>query len=100
MAHSQVKQEAVLLHDKLQELDLRRDAMVAEDKSMGSPQEERERLLRQVGRQWRAPQNYKLVHSWQQTTNILNVYPKSKVLPYFPLKVKEDNQETASMERQ
>lgn len=59
--HSQVKQEAVLLHEKLQELELKRDAMVAEDKSMGSPQEERDRLFKQV---------------------------------------KEDNQETASMERQ
>ncbi|KAG9354078.1 hypothetical protein JZ751_012202 [Albula glossodonta] len=48
MAHSQVKQEAVLLHEKLQELELRREAMVAEDKSLGSPQEERERLLKQV----------------------------------------------------
>ncbi|KAG5272171.1 hypothetical protein AALO_G00162430 [Alosa alosa] len=46
--HSQVKQEAVLLHERLQELELRRDAMLAEDKSVGSPQEERERLLKQV----------------------------------------------------
>ncbi|KAK6322896.1 hypothetical protein J4Q44_G00076880, partial [Coregonus suidteri] len=45
--HSQVKQEAVSLHEKLQELELRRDAMVAEDKSMGSPQEERDRLFKQ-----------------------------------------------------
>uniref|UniRef100_A0A673ZAM1 Intraflagellar transport 74 n=1 Tax=Salmo trutta TaxID=8032 RepID=A0A673ZAM1_SALTR len=45
--HSQVKQEAVLLHEKLQELELKRDAMVAEDKSMGSPQEERDRLFKQ-----------------------------------------------------
>ena len=43
-----MKQEAVLLHEKLQELELRRDTMVAEDKSLGSPQEERERLLKQV----------------------------------------------------
>ncbi|XP_076139294.1 intraflagellar transport protein 74 homolog [Alosa pseudoharengus] len=48
MAHSQVKQEAVLLYERLQELELRRDAMLAEDKSVGSPQEERERLLKQV----------------------------------------------------
>ncbi|XP_062340812.1 intraflagellar transport protein 74 homolog [Osmerus eperlanus] len=48
LAHSQVKQEAVLLHERLQELELRRDAMVAEDKHVGSPQEERDRLLRQV----------------------------------------------------
>lgn len=48
MAHSQVKQEAVLLHERLQELEQRREAMLAEDKSAGSPQEERERLLKQV----------------------------------------------------
>ncbi|MBN3281909.1 IFT74 protein, partial [Polyodon spathula] len=48
IAHSQVKQEAVLLHEKLQELELRRGQMIAEDKAMGSPQEERERLLKQV----------------------------------------------------
>uniref|UniRef100_A0A8K9WRA0 Intraflagellar transport 74 n=2 Tax=Oncorhynchus mykiss TaxID=8022 RepID=A0A8K9WRA0_ONCMY len=48
--HSQVKREAVLLHEKLQELELKRDAMVAEDKSMGSPQEERDRLFKQVRR--------------------------------------------------
>lgn len=43
-----MKQEAVLLHEKLHELELRRDQMIAEDKAMGSPQEERERLLKQV----------------------------------------------------
>ncbi|XP_028827268.1 intraflagellar transport protein 74 homolog isoform X2 [Denticeps clupeoides] len=48
LAQSQVKQEAVLLHERLQELELRRDAMLAEDKNLGSPQEERERLLKQV----------------------------------------------------
>nr|XP_023664266.1 intraflagellar transport protein 74 homolog [Paramormyrops kingsleyae]XP_023664267.1 intraflagellar transport protein 74 homolog [Paramormyrops kingsleyae] len=48
IAHSQVKQEAVLLHEKLQQLEHRRDTMISEDKSLGSPQEERERLLRQV----------------------------------------------------
>lgn len=50
IAHSQVKQEAVLLHEKLYELESHRDQMVAEDKSMGSPMEERERLLKQVGK--------------------------------------------------
>ncbi|KAM6985885.1 intraflagellar transport protein 74 homolog [Aplochiton taeniatus] len=48
LLHSQVKQGAVLLHEKLQELELKRDAMAAEDQSMGSPQEERDRLFRQV----------------------------------------------------
>uniref|UniRef100_A0ABI7YWB8 Intraflagellar transport 74 n=1 Tax=Felis catus TaxID=9685 RepID=A0ABI7YWB8_FELCA len=48
IAHSQVKQEAVLLHEKLYELESHRDQMIAEDKSMGSPMEERERLLKQV----------------------------------------------------
>ncbi|XP_072553364.1 intraflagellar transport protein 74 homolog [Salminus brasiliensis] len=48
LMHSQVKQEAVLLYERLQELEQRRDAMQAEEKSTGSPQEERERLLKQV----------------------------------------------------
>ncbi|XP_051959831.1 intraflagellar transport protein 74 homolog isoform X1 [Xyrauchen texanus] len=46
--HSQVKQDAVMLHEKLLELENRRDGMLAEDRSVGSPQEERERLLKQV----------------------------------------------------
>uniref|UniRef100_A0A2K6G8A3 Intraflagellar transport 74 n=1 Tax=Propithecus coquereli TaxID=379532 RepID=A0A2K6G8A3_PROCO len=48
IAHSQVKQEAVLLHEKLYELESHRQQMIAEDKSMGSPMEEREKLLKQV----------------------------------------------------
>ncbi|KAM5260919.1 intraflagellar transport protein 74 homolog isoform 2-T3 [Hipposideros larvatus] len=48
IAPSQVKQEAVLLYEKLYELESHRDQMTAEDKSMGSPMEERERLLKQV----------------------------------------------------
>nr|XP_019591827.1 PREDICTED: intraflagellar transport protein 74 homolog isoform X1 [Rhinolophus sinicus] len=48
IAHSQVKQEAVLLYEKLYELETHRDQMTAEDKSVGSPMEERERLLKQV----------------------------------------------------
>uniref|UniRef100_A0A673VBX4 Intraflagellar transport 74 n=1 Tax=Suricata suricatta TaxID=37032 RepID=A0A673VBX4_SURSU len=48
IAHSQVKQEAVLLHEKLYELESHRDQMIEEDKSIGSPMEERERLLKQV----------------------------------------------------
>ncbi|MEE6459055.1 hypothetical protein FKM82_000525 [Ascaphus truei] len=48
ITHSQVKQEAVHLYEKLHELESRRDQTLAEDKSLGSPQEERERLLKQV----------------------------------------------------
>ncbi|XP_043402700.1 intraflagellar transport protein 74 homolog isoform X5 [Chelonia mydas] len=48
IAHSQVKQEAVQMYEKLHGLEEHRDQMIAEDKSMGSPQEERERLLKQV----------------------------------------------------
>ncbi|XP_054253747.1 intraflagellar transport protein 74 homolog isoform X2 [Indicator indicator] len=48
IAHSQVRQEAVQLYEKLHELEERRDQMIAEDKNMESPQEERERLLKQV----------------------------------------------------
>uniref|UniRef100_A0ACB8FV43 Uncharacterized protein n=1 Tax=Sphaerodactylus townsendi TaxID=933632 RepID=A0ACB8FV43_9SAUR len=48
IAHSQVKQEAPQLHEKLHRLEAHRDQMIAEYKSMGSPQEEREGLLKQV----------------------------------------------------
>ncbi|KAK2512589.1 hypothetical protein Q9233_016163, partial [Columba guinea] len=48
IAHSQVKQEAVQLYEKLHDLEERRDQMIVEDKNMESPQEERERLLKQA----------------------------------------------------
>ncbi|XP_042730139.1 intraflagellar transport protein 74 homolog [Lagopus leucura] len=48
IAHSQVKLEAVQLCEKLSELEEHRNQMIAEDKNMESPQEERERLLKQV----------------------------------------------------
>uniref|UniRef100_A0A671QV96 Intraflagellar transport 74 homolog n=1 Tax=Sinocyclocheilus anshuiensis TaxID=1608454 RepID=A0A671QV96_9TELE len=48
LVHSQAKQEAVVLHEKLLELENRRDAMLAEDRTVGSPQEERESLFKQV----------------------------------------------------
>ncbi|NWU18402.1 IFT74 protein, partial [Cephalopterus ornatus] len=48
MAQSGVKQEAVHLYEKLHELKERRDQIIAEDKNMESPQEERERLLKQA----------------------------------------------------
>ncbi|XP_031458216.1 intraflagellar transport protein 74 homolog isoform X1 [Phasianus colchicus] len=48
IAHSQVKLEAVQLYEKLSELEERQNQMIAEDKNMESPQEERARLLKQV----------------------------------------------------
>ncbi|NXU50152.1 IFT74 protein, partial [Turnix velox] len=48
IAYSHVKQEAVQLYEKLHELKERRDQMIADDKNMESPQEERERLLKQA----------------------------------------------------
>ncbi|XP_066194956.1 intraflagellar transport protein 74 homolog [Sylvia atricapilla] len=48
IAHSGVKQKAVKLYEEIHELKERRDRMIAEDKNMESPQEERERLLKQV----------------------------------------------------
>uniref|UniRef100_A0A8D0E863 Intraflagellar transport 74 n=1 Tax=Salvator merianae TaxID=96440 RepID=A0A8D0E863_SALMN len=48
IVYSQIKQEALQLYEKLHSLEEHRDQMIAEDKSMGSPQEERERLLKQV----------------------------------------------------
>ncbi|NXO79279.1 IFT74 protein, partial [Sitta europaea] len=48
IVHSGVKQDAVQLYEKLHELKERRDRMIAEDKNMESPQEKRERLLKQA----------------------------------------------------
>lgn len=43
-----MKQRAVQLYEEVHELKERRDRMIAEDKNMESPQEERERLLKQA----------------------------------------------------
>ncbi|MEQ2184103.1 hypothetical protein GOODEAATRI_004492 [Goodea atripinnis] len=48
LSHSQIKQEMVRLHETLSALEGKRDAMEAEHKSLGSPQEQREKLLKQV----------------------------------------------------
>ncbi|NWY72040.1 IFT74 protein, partial [Erithacus rubecula] len=48
IAHSGMKQRAVQLYEEVHELKERRDRMIAEDKNMESPQEERERLLKQA----------------------------------------------------
>uniref|UniRef100_A0A3Q3VWA7 Intraflagellar transport 74 homolog n=1 Tax=Mola mola TaxID=94237 RepID=A0A3Q3VWA7_MOLML len=48
LGHSHVKQEVVRLHEKLSALEAKRDTMEAEHKSLGSPQEEREKLIKQV----------------------------------------------------
>ncbi|XP_058683651.1 intraflagellar transport protein 74 homolog [Poecile atricapillus] len=48
IAHSEVRQRAVQMYEKLHELNEHRDQMIAEEKSMESPEEERERLLKQV----------------------------------------------------
>ncbi|NWS84375.1 IFT74 protein, partial [Toxostoma redivivum] len=48
IAHSGMKQRAVQLYEEIHELKERRDRMIAEDKNMESPQEERERLLKQA----------------------------------------------------
>ncbi|XP_054622276.1 intraflagellar transport protein 74 homolog isoform X2 [Dunckerocampus dactyliophorus] len=48
LAHSQIKQEVVRLHETLSTLEAKRDTMEAEHKSFSTPQEEREKLLKQV----------------------------------------------------
>uniref|UniRef100_A0A3Q2DF76 Intraflagellar transport 74 n=1 Tax=Cyprinodon variegatus TaxID=28743 RepID=A0A3Q2DF76_CYPVA len=48
LSHSRIKQEMVRLHQTLSALEAKRDAMEAEQESLGSPQEEREKLLKQV----------------------------------------------------
>ncbi|XP_044032300.1 intraflagellar transport protein 74 homolog isoform X2 [Siniperca chuatsi] len=48
LAHSHIKQEVVRLHETLSVLEVKRDTMEAEHKTLGSPQEEREKLFKQV----------------------------------------------------
>ncbi|XP_077410406.1 intraflagellar transport protein 74 homolog isoform X5 [Vanacampus margaritifer] len=48
LAHSQIKQEVVRLHETLSTLEAKRDSMEAEHKKFRTPQEEREKLLKQV----------------------------------------------------
>ncbi|XP_055007125.1 intraflagellar transport protein 74 homolog [Boleophthalmus pectinirostris] len=48
LSQSQTKQEVVRLHQTLSSLEQKRDAMEAEQKNMGSPQEERDKLFKQV----------------------------------------------------
>ncbi|XP_074550125.1 intraflagellar transport protein 74 homolog [Halichoeres trimaculatus] len=48
LSHSHIKQEVVRLHETLSALEVKRDAMEAEHKGLGTPQEEREKLLKQV----------------------------------------------------
>ena len=45
---SPVKQEAVRLYEQLHELDDKRDQLLEETQSRGTPQQEREKLLKQV----------------------------------------------------
>ncbi|XP_064626072.1 intraflagellar transport protein 74 homolog isoform X1 [Lineus longissimus] len=48
LSMSQIKQEAVRLYDQLYELEMKRDQLIDEASSKGSPAEEREKLLKQV----------------------------------------------------
>ena len=63
-----MKQEAVCIQEKLSMLEARRDSMVAESKSFDSPQEERERLFKQVG----------------STSPYVAVRPATKALNFLP----------------
>jgi intraflagellar transport protein 74 len=48
LSMSQIKQEAVRLYDQLYDLELKRDQLIDEASTKGSPGEEREKLLKQV----------------------------------------------------
>lgn len=47
--HSYIKQEMIRLHETLTALEVKRDTMLAEERTLVSPQEEREKLFKQVG---------------------------------------------------
>lgn len=67
LVHSHVKQEMVRLHETLAALEAKRDAMEAEHKSLGSPQEEREKLFAQV-----KEDNQEIASMERQITEIRN----------------------------
>ncbi|XP_041356943.1 intraflagellar transport protein 74 homolog [Gigantopelta aegis] len=48
LSMSQIKQEAVRLYEQIHELEMKRDQLVDEAKTRGTPAEEREKLLKQV----------------------------------------------------
>ncbi|KAH0628359.1 hypothetical protein JD844_009415 [Phrynosoma platyrhinos] len=92
IAHSQVKQEALQLYEKLHGLEEHRNQMILEDKNMGSPQEERERLLKQV-----KEDNQEIASMERQLTEIkekidhLNEGIREKNLKYKELKKREES---------
>ncbi|XP_035767996.1 intraflagellar transport protein 74 homolog [Neolamprologus brichardi] len=98
LSHSQIKQEMVRLHETLSALEAKRDAMEAEQKSLGSPQEEREKLFKQVcalayrsllhqrGREGFDEMSQKLL----QTGNSLNISTGECQQKYKELKRKEE----------
>lgn len=49
LKHSYVKQEMIRQHETLTALEMKRDTMLAEEKTLVSPQKEREKLFKQVG---------------------------------------------------
>uniref|UniRef100_A0A8C3AAS6 Intraflagellar transport 74 n=1 Tax=Cyclopterus lumpus TaxID=8103 RepID=A0A8C3AAS6_CYCLU len=83
LAHSHIKQEVVRLHETLSVLEAKRDAMEAEHKSLGSPQEEREQLFRQVSVNEQQQRFIKLISA----AFIICVWQKQK---YKELKRKEE----------
>ncbi|XP_018594439.1 intraflagellar transport protein 74 homolog [Scleropages formosus] len=102
ITHSQVKQEALLLHEKLQKLEQHRDSMASENNNLGSTKE-RERLLRQVkeDNQDMASMEQELTHiqmkaskiaeKIQQLDNDIEGYEGEQTQKYKELKKKEEN---------
>lgn len=77
LSHSYVKQEMVRLHEMLTALEVKRDTMLAEEKSLVSPQEERERLFKQVS-PFSSHQGQQQGPSWSSFNSKLSLLDKIK----------------------
>uniref|UniRef100_A0A8C4DPL3 Intraflagellar transport 74 n=1 Tax=Dicentrarchus labrax TaxID=13489 RepID=A0A8C4DPL3_DICLA len=91
LAHSHIKQEMVRLHETRSTLEAKRDAMEAEHKSLGSPQEEREKLFKQV-----KEDNQEIASMERQYVFILN----TKTLSALGLGYLESFEETRAQEQE
>ncbi|TWW70547.1 Intraflagellar transport protein 74 -like protein [Takifugu flavidus] len=119
LSHSHIKQEMIRLHEMLTVLEVKRDAMLAEEKILVSPQEEREKLFKQgdhsttsagrplQGDLCRATSAGRPLQGDHSTTSAgrplqgdLCRATTAQPLQGDLCRVKDDNQEIASMERQ
>uniref|UniRef100_A0A8C4NH31 Intraflagellar transport 74 n=1 Tax=Eptatretus burgeri TaxID=7764 RepID=A0A8C4NH31_EPTBU len=88
LLNSPIKQEAVALYGRLRGLELRRNQMLAEDHSILSPQEEREKFLKQV-----KENNQEIASLERQITGMKDHFEQDADIGELENDVEEKNQE-------